>query len=620
MIQIKFDRLEPGVIFRAELNWWGGSIGVSLMGRARRSMQDRGIRDPVRPTPLLWSAAIVLATVHAWISRYAMNEDGISYLDMGDAFMRGDWQVAVNGHWSPLYSWLTGLALLLFRPSPRWEFPVVHLINFLVFLFALAAFSFLVRELIACRRQRSSKRPANGRITFPDWAWSAAGYGLFIWSSLHLIGVELVSPDLLLSGFVYLATGLLLRVARHPERRRAFALLGLVLGLGYLAKAPLFPLSGVYLAVAVVLVGDLTKALLRVALSLAVFLAVAGPYVAALSRKTGHLTFGESARLNWAWHVDHSIPYVHWQGDDPLGGTPVHPTRKILADPAVYEFASPIGGTYPPWYDPAYWNEGVALHFDLRAIATTFAYMARYWLFKLLIGPVQLGLIAGLLAAWLAGGGRRSTVHLDKAIHASTIVPAIAALLMFSLVHLSVRYVAAFIVILWLGILSAVQLPSSDDARRILRLGSVIMAVLVWIAVGDLTVRRIYETGDSASARPAGRNSPLRVAEGLREMGLRPGEPVGCIGSGLKASYWARLARVRIVAELPPPQGQSKNQDSGWSADYPEDAKVVRAFARAGVTAIIAKDVPNRLSASGWQRIGRTDHYALFLDRFVPGR
>lgn len=30
-----------------------------------------------------------------------MNVDGISYLDMGDAYLRGGWRMLVNGHWSP---------------------------------------------------------------------------------------------------------------------------------------------------------------------------------------------------------------------------------------------------------------------------------------------------------------------------------------------------------------------------------------------------------------------------------------------------------------------------------------------------------------------------------------
>ncbi|MDQ3649223.1 MAG: hypothetical protein M3458_02875, partial [Acidobacteriota bacterium] len=65
---------------------------------------------------VFWLVAIGLGLLHAWHGRYVMASDGISYLDMGDAYWRGDFQMAVNGYWSPLYSWLLGLALLLIKP------------------------------------------------------------------------------------------------------------------------------------------------------------------------------------------------------------------------------------------------------------------------------------------------------------------------------------------------------------------------------------------------------------------------------------------------------------------------------------------------------------------------
>ena len=34
-----------------------------------------------------------------------MISDGVSYLDIGDAYFRGDWKAAVNAYWSPVYSW-----------------------------------------------------------------------------------------------------------------------------------------------------------------------------------------------------------------------------------------------------------------------------------------------------------------------------------------------------------------------------------------------------------------------------------------------------------------------------------------------------------------------------------
>jgi hypothetical protein len=44
----------------------------------------------------LISACLALGLWHAWLGRDAMNRDGLSYLDVGDAFFRHDWANAVN--------------------------------------------------------------------------------------------------------------------------------------------------------------------------------------------------------------------------------------------------------------------------------------------------------------------------------------------------------------------------------------------------------------------------------------------------------------------------------------------------------------------------------------------
>ena len=56
-------------------------------------------------------ASLALGLLHAWMGRYSMNPDGMSYLDVGDSFFRRDWANAVNAWWSPLYPWTLGLVV-----------------------------------------------------------------------------------------------------------------------------------------------------------------------------------------------------------------------------------------------------------------------------------------------------------------------------------------------------------------------------------------------------------------------------------------------------------------------------------------------------------------------------
>ena len=97
------------------------------------SRLDRPQRlSPRRLRIFFWSLALVLGASQAWATRFTMNPDGISYLDMGDAYWRGDWHMAINAYFSPLYSWILGFFMKVLRPSPYWEYPLAHLVNFLI--------------------------------------------------------------------------------------------------------------------------------------------------------------------------------------------------------------------------------------------------------------------------------------------------------------------------------------------------------------------------------------------------------------------------------------------------------------------------------------------------------
>src|SRR5437879_1116906 len=97
---------------------------------------------------ILLPICLAVGLIHAWLGRLSMNPDGISYLDVGDAFVHRNWAVAVNAWWSPLYPWTIGLVLRALGGYPKWEFPIVHLVNFAIFVLALFAFRFLLRALL----------------------------------------------------------------------------------------------------------------------------------------------------------------------------------------------------------------------------------------------------------------------------------------------------------------------------------------------------------------------------------------------------------------------------------------------------------------------------------------
>src|SRR5438270_547707 len=92
-----------------------------------------------------WSVGILLASVQAWIFRYEVAADSISYLDMSDALMPGsNWHRLVNGMYSALYPLLLGIFRRIFNISPGNEIPAAHLLGVVIFIFAFACFEFFL--------------------------------------------------------------------------------------------------------------------------------------------------------------------------------------------------------------------------------------------------------------------------------------------------------------------------------------------------------------------------------------------------------------------------------------------------------------------------------------------
>ena len=126
-----------------------------------------------RPLILCWLTAVGLGGIHAWSARHDMNPDGINYLDLSDAFLQGNWEAAVNGTWSPLYPLLLSIARFIARPSPYWEFAVAHALNFIIYLFALAAFHFFLSQWLYDRQPRvgQSLMTLTHDPTLPGCSW-----------------------------------------------------------------------------------------------------------------------------------------------------------------------------------------------------------------------------------------------------------------------------------------------------------------------------------------------------------------------------------------------------------------------------------------------------------------
>jgi hypothetical protein len=355
------------------------------------------------------------------------------------------------------------------------------------------------------------------------------------------------------------------------------------------------------------------RRLLGVALATACFLSFSALYIAALSLKTGQVTLGESGKLNYARFVN-GLPDVHWQGSEGGGlGDPVHPTRLVLESPPVYEFASPVGGTYPPWYDPAYWYQGATPSLDLRR---QFLVLGSGLGFYLLLAREQAGMAACVLI--LLAFGSYPKRYLRKQIAtAGMMALAASVFLMYALVYVESRYIASFMVLLWGSVLAAIRLPVNRLSTRLAERAGALLVFFTLINVLALQFQQwnLLRWGErTRTATEDLQSSPLpgEVARELLRIGIRPGESVATIGCGLEAS-WAYLAGVRIVAEM-----QSFEAEPFYRGSEAVEAAVRNAFEGTGARAIIAEYVPRHAELDGWYRVGDSSTYIFLFGKSHP--
>ena len=581
--------------------------------RLRSPPCPASVSSPRRAGRPRWSSSRCSSACSPWrwppckpgTGAFLLNPDGVSYLDIADAYLRADWHNAVSTYWSPLYSGCLAGALVL-RPPSVWEFAAVKLVNFAIFLGALAAFERLLRELTLQRPARANA--AEESASLPRGVSLLIGYALFIGSSCVLTSVAYVSPDLLVSAFVYLLAAEALRVGRKgttPARSLTF---GLLLGLGCLAKAVLLPVGLVFLAASAFRTGSFRKAAVHVAAAAAVLLIVFGGFVAAMSAKAGRLTLGDVSRLNYLWIVN-GVPDHGWLTDDPRLGAPTHPPLRLPCALPAYEYAGPAAATYPLWNDPPAWCDGLKWRFDARQqlAAVAASLLDYYYIFLSHLAPLTAALAALHVGAWLAGGGtlraRLAARLRGLASDYPILLPALAACGLYGLVVVEPRYLAGFVVLLGVALLRGVRFPAArrDEAGRWAWAVTVVLvaAPMLWMGVQQ-----------AGAAVQGAADVPGQVARALEHRGVHPGDRVAHIGSSFDCA-WARAARVHIAAEV-------RTADAGafWAADSERQDEVCEAFRQAGATAVVGNPSPGL--GRGWEHIPGTDCAVRMLSRAAP--
>jgi hypothetical protein len=529
-------------------------------------------------TPGAWlSFAVIAAAVDLWGSRYNLNPDGISYIEMARHALAGGPHELINGLWSPGYPSLLMWPIEMVASSPDLWIPALHFTNLLLYLMALPLFLQLLRA-------GAWPGTANPVLTLHTASLGAVAFAAIAVAS---IGLGLITPDFGVLLAVLASAACCFQLERYPRAWSWAVALGIVLGLGYWIKGILLPLGAVLLVLLFLFPLQSDRARLKVAVAALVFALTSLPLVIMVSARVGRPTVGEVGRLNYAWEIDAVTPFVGWLGDSTgRFGTAVHPPRVLQRQPLTLEFATPVRATYPLWFDPAYWYAGVTPHFDLRGHWRAL----RQGLAELALALLdQWALVASMLVLGFATVARSESA-MPRRTPLVLGLWSLAAAFVYATVHVEPRYLAGFLLT---GFIAWWAWLSRRPPRRALP-----WAVVAAVLVSALSLVR-YLQQNTGGFDPAFRPDYMIDAARLDSAGLRAGDPVGVVGDAFE-QYAAFVAGTPITTQV-------MDSSGFWGLSPPARSELQQRLARAGVKALLANNVETAMQAEGWRILNHGD-------------
>jgi len=326
----------------------------------------------------------------------------------------------------------------------------------------------------------------------------------------------------------------------------------------------------------------------NVLIAAAVMLLVCAPNIAMVSSRVRHLSIGETGRLNYLWWVQGIRQFEGWTGT-PGSDMPIHGPRLIAEDPEVLEFATPISGTYPLWYDPAYWYAGATVRFNLKQqwaalrlsllFYKNFLFESRY-----LLG----GLIVFIV---LAISARRR----PSASACWFMLWPVAWLVMYALLTTEYRYVASSLILFWVSAYSLV----------LAREGAFSRLLLIALAAVVLAPRLIELNTHRSSAGERREPDYFLVARDLKQMGIEPGDSIATVGEAF-GHYYARIVRVHVVAQI-------TDANAFWSLSPSSAEAIERVVAGTGAKILMAFGRPPAFQSEDWHIVPGTSYSVLRL-------
>jgi hypothetical protein len=584
-------------------------------------------------------AYLVLLIPIAWLATkfdpYQVDGDAMAYMDIADLMRAHHWAGVVNAYWHPLYPACLAVAQRVFHSTRMNELHAYYVLNYVIFLASVVAMLAFVSALDKLRTRMTPNADQNVGIS-PMLGLNALrllGVALVVIASQRELSMGKIRPDALLQVLMLAAFAMLLQ-ALATESLLFAPLMGLFFGLAYLTKSFAFLIALLTIALMVVFQAWLqrrkpVRVIVAGALALVVFAAVAGPYVAALSKQKHRFDFGDSGALNYAWYVSgtNKMHIEPWMTKNFGSATVklIHPEAQLLAQPGIYSYRAETYGTYPAWFDPTYFHERIVpvfnakllVHRDVRNVVLSLRYVLNH--------PEALILLALLL---VCGGrfGFKDWRH--KAFWLPPILLGVAMWGIYGLVNIEERYVTLAYLIVILPLFATLQTPpqtAGSDSPWLRRCATAMVVLLAFLALGEsLRIALDERRNESGAGLPAAWYSPqiYGAAKALNALGVGDGDEIACMGTiaCLNDPYWMRLADVRVLTEVYNPDAKHLLEEyEGLPNRQQVDDTLKAQGAKVVVAAFDPGEMTGRTPASaGWIRLGESDLYALPLNIPAP--
>jgi hypothetical protein len=563
---------------------------------------------------LLILASLLILTLGALEGQFGNTDrgdiygsDAVQYLDIARAIEHHDFHSALNPLWSQGYPVLLAAARPLFAGGPVGDWRTTRTVNFAIFSADYLAFLFLLTGLL--RSRKTVELDDSNRTVF---LWSAA-LALFV------------------TTLFFFAAGLLVRILNPSASKtlRLGLLLGLTLGLGFIAKAVFLVLGFGLLALFALALFTKRRKLVPAIAAAAIFGMIVASYGVALSRAVGYVTLGEAGSINYAWHVNRLQKWVHWQGgvqpateawpqasiarlarwetSPPDFGTPVHPTTVLQTSPTVYKFATPVHATYVPYFDPPYFYAGYhhlfRPRYQLIALVKNLGDLTQV----VLTQPFFIAAALALLVLLFGPGTRASRRTFLPSLRRHWLLPAVAcfAIAIYLPVHLEGRYLAGFFAVLLFSLLiAALELPPSQNRLRAAAL------LLLLGFTGSLIRYQLPVWRNVAHDKSPYTNLEWLRGQAVLDQHLPVDAQIGVISwTPNLQSDWAYIAHAQITSEIASP----RDMDLFWRSSPGQQQSTLATFRRAGAGAVIAINKPPSAGDPAWQLLPNTD---LWIYRF----